>query len=251
MTTRRRTDSLSRRHVLGGVTAVGLGAPVLAACGGESASESTAGDAPSGPTIRCGCHGSIFSAVDGAVLGGPATSGPGLRVRLGAGPGHRGRRSGGRVDGRRARGQRYRLPGAEGRGDPAGARRLQGLHRRLHPPGVPGPAWSRMNHPTESLARSDPESEQRPSRRIVFQGLSALGVAAVLAGCGGEESQPRATEPSPTDDSPSLDAEQAQQVEAQQAGEGPQGRQGAANASGVDRRDPRRRRHHPHRRRGS
>jgi Rieske Fe-S protein len=42
-----------------------------------------------------------------------------------------------------------------------------------------------------------------PSRRIVFQGLSALGVAAVLAGCGGEESQPRTTEPSPTDASPS------------------------------------------------
>ena len=35
-------------------------------------------------------------------------------------------------------------------------------------------------------------SEQRASRRIVFQGLSALGVAAVLAGCGGEEpAQPR------------------------------------------------------------
>jgi nitrite reductase/ring-hydroxylating ferredoxin subunit len=37
----------------------------------------------------------------------------------------------------------------------------------------------------------------RPSRRIVFQGLSALGVAAVLAGCGGdEESAPRASTPS-------------------------------------------------------
>jgi nitrite reductase/ring-hydroxylating ferredoxin subunit len=46
-------------------------------------------------------------------------------------------------------------------------------------------------------------NEQRASRRIVFQGLSALGVAAVLAGCGGEESQPRSSEPSPTDDSPS------------------------------------------------
>jgi Rieske Fe-S protein len=46
-------------------------------------------------------------------------------------------------------------------------------------------------------------TEQRASRRIVFQGLSALGVAAVLAGCGGEESRPRASEPSPTDDSPS------------------------------------------------
>jgi nitrite reductase/ring-hydroxylating ferredoxin subunit len=38
------------------------------------------------------------------------------------------------------------------------------------------------------------------SRRIVFQGLSALGVAAVLAGCGGEEGAPRrAAEPSATD----------------------------------------------------
>ncbi|MGH3336319.1 MAG: Rieske (2Fe-2S) protein, partial [Nocardioides sp.] len=38
------------------------------------------------------------------------------------------------------------------------------------------------------------------SRRIVFQGLSALGVAAVLAGCGGEEpAQPRAAQPSATD----------------------------------------------------
>jgi Rieske Fe-S protein len=47
-------------------------------------------------------------------------------------------------------------------------------------------------------------NNQRPSRRIVFQGLSALGVAAVLAGCGGEESrQPRASTPSTTDDSSS------------------------------------------------
>ena len=38
-------------------------------------------------------------------------------------------------------------------------------------------------------------TEQRASRRIVFQGLSALGVAAVLAGCGGEErAQPRSAE---------------------------------------------------------
>jgi Rieske Fe-S protein len=43
-------------------------------------------------------------------------------------------------------------------------------------------------------------SEQRASRRIVFQGLSALGVAAVLAGCGGEErAQPRAARSSATD----------------------------------------------------
>jgi Rieske Fe-S protein len=74
MTTRRRTDPLSRRHVLGGATAVGLGGPLLSACGGEeSAGESAdVGDPPSGPTIRCGCHGSSFSAVDGEVLGGPA-----------------------------------------------------------------------------------------------------------------------------------------------------------------------------------
>jgi Rieske Fe-S protein len=43
-------------------------------------------------------------------------------------------------------------------------------------------------------------NNQRPSRRIVFQGLSALGVAAVLAGCGGEErAQPRAAQSSATD----------------------------------------------------
>ena len=42
-------------------------------------------------------------------------------------------------------------------------------------------------------------SEQRASRRIVFQGLSALGVAAALAGCGGEErAQPRVAEESAT-----------------------------------------------------
>jgi Rieske Fe-S protein len=79
MTTRRRTDPLSRRHVLGGATAVGLGGPLLFACGGESSSESTAGDsaasdAPSVPTIHCPCHGSTFSAVDGSVISGPASS---------------------------------------------------------------------------------------------------------------------------------------------------------------------------------
>jgi Rieske Fe-S protein len=43
-------------------------------------------------------------------------------------------------------------------------------------------------------------TEQRASRRIVFQGLSALGVAAVLAGCGGEESaQPRSAAKSTSD----------------------------------------------------
>ena len=46
-------------------------------------------------------------------------------------------------------------------------------------------------------------SEQRASRRIVFQGLSALGVAAALAGCGGEErAQPRAAESSTDSTSP-------------------------------------------------
>ena len=41
-------------------------------------------------------------------------------------------------------------------------------------------------------------SDQLPSRRIVFQGLSALGVAAVLAGCGGSE---ESSGPSAADDS--------------------------------------------------
>ena len=75
MTTRRRTDPLTRRHVLGGATAVGLSLPLLSACGGDSASEAGSGSASSGPTIRCACHGSLFSAVDGAVLSGPASSG--------------------------------------------------------------------------------------------------------------------------------------------------------------------------------
>lgn len=44
----------------------------------------------------------------------------------------------------------------------------------------------------------------RPSRRIVFQGLSALGVAAVLAGCGGDdESAPSPSTPSSEDTSAS------------------------------------------------
>jgi nitrite reductase/ring-hydroxylating ferredoxin subunit len=60
--------------VLGGAAAVGLGGPVLAACGGPSTSESSAGDSPSGPTIVCTCHGSTFSAVDGAALSGPASA---------------------------------------------------------------------------------------------------------------------------------------------------------------------------------
>jgi nitrite reductase/ring-hydroxylating ferredoxin subunit len=48
-------------------------------------------------------------------------------------------------------------------------------------------------------------TDPRPSRRIVFQGLSALGVAAVLAGCGGEEQQqqPQASEPEASTAEPS------------------------------------------------
>jgi len=47
------------------------------------------------------------------------------------------------------------------------------------------------------------------SRRIVFQGLSALGVATVLAGCGGDDQpssstgDPTNAPPSPTESSPS------------------------------------------------
>ena len=33
-------------------------------------------------------------------------------------------------------------------------------------------------------------TQPRPSRRILFQGMSALGVAAVLAGCGGGDDNP-------------------------------------------------------------
>jgi nitrite reductase/ring-hydroxylating ferredoxin subunit len=60
-------------------------------------------------------------------------------------------------------------------------------------------------------------TEPVASRRIVFQGISALGVAAVLAGCGGDEptasdattspsptkAEPSPTEPPPTTASPS------------------------------------------------
>jgi nitrite reductase/ring-hydroxylating ferredoxin subunit len=71
---RKPADALTRRHVLGGAAAVGFGGPLLAACGGTSASNDAGGGA-SGPTILCACHGSTFSAVDGSVLGGPASSG--------------------------------------------------------------------------------------------------------------------------------------------------------------------------------
>src|SRR5262245_34512300 len=74
MTTRGRPDPLTRRHVLGGAAAVGLGGPLLAACGGGRAGASAGSSGASGPTIRCSCHGSTFSAVDGEVLGGPAPS---------------------------------------------------------------------------------------------------------------------------------------------------------------------------------
>jgi Rieske Fe-S protein len=80
MTTRSRPDPLSRRRVLGGATAVGLGGSLLSACGGEGGAQTESSsqdqsDASSGPTIRCGCHGSSFSGVDGEVLGGPAPEG--------------------------------------------------------------------------------------------------------------------------------------------------------------------------------
>jgi Rieske Fe-S protein len=56
-------------------------------------------------------------------------------------------------------------------------------------------------------------NDLRPSRRIVFQGLSALGIAAVLAGCGGEDTRPRASEPSPTDSpSPSKPSKPGKQL---------------------------------------
>ena len=71
--TRKPTDALTRRHVLGGAAAVGLGGPLVAACGGTSGSND-AGSGASGPTILCACHGSRFSAVDGSVLSGPASS---------------------------------------------------------------------------------------------------------------------------------------------------------------------------------
>jgi nitrite reductase/ring-hydroxylating ferredoxin subunit len=51
-------------------------------------------------------------------------------------------------------------------------------------------------------------SQLLASRRVVFHGLSAMGVAAVLAGCGGEAeptsgSSPTTSSPSPTESSPS------------------------------------------------
>jgi nitrite reductase/ring-hydroxylating ferredoxin subunit len=78
MTTQNRIDPLTRRRMLGCAAAVGLGGPLVAACGGESPSasrESSGGSESSGgPSIVCACHGSRFSAVDGSVLNGPASS---------------------------------------------------------------------------------------------------------------------------------------------------------------------------------
>ncbi|MFC6285117.1 hypothetical protein ACFP3Q_03055 [Nocardioides sp. GCM10027113] len=79
------THGVSRRHALQGAAIVGVGLPVLAACGnddsGEAADPATdTGNGTNGETdeassvIRCGCHGSRFSVEDGSVLGGPATA---------------------------------------------------------------------------------------------------------------------------------------------------------------------------------
>jgi nitrite reductase/ring-hydroxylating ferredoxin subunit len=70
------TEGISRRHALAGAATVGIGVPLLAACGGSDP-ETAGGSAGSGsgePTINCSCHGSKFSAVDGSVVNGPATS---------------------------------------------------------------------------------------------------------------------------------------------------------------------------------
>jgi nitrite reductase/ring-hydroxylating ferredoxin subunit len=69
------TAGISRRHALAGAATVGIGVPLLAACGGgdtQTGGEAT-GETSSGPTIDCSCHGSKFSAVDGSVVHGPAT----------------------------------------------------------------------------------------------------------------------------------------------------------------------------------
>ena len=74
MTTERPSPGLSRRHALAGVATVGVGVPLLAACGDDSAQDDGAsGEATAVATIRCQCHGSRFSAVDGSVVNGPAT----------------------------------------------------------------------------------------------------------------------------------------------------------------------------------
>ena len=76
MTTPRPSPGLSRRHALAGVASVGVGVPLLAACGGgdtDSADDGGGGAASDVATIHCSCHGSRFSAVDGSVVNGPAT----------------------------------------------------------------------------------------------------------------------------------------------------------------------------------
>ena len=74
MTTERPSPGLSRRHALAGVATVGVGVPLLAACGDDSArGDGASGEAAAVATIRCQCHGSRFSAVDGSVVNGPAT----------------------------------------------------------------------------------------------------------------------------------------------------------------------------------
>jgi Rieske Fe-S protein len=66
--------------------------------------------------------------------------------------------------------------------------------------------------------------EPRPSRRIVFHGLSALGVAAVLAGCGGDDADPAAEEtattPSPSDRESSTPSEPADESPSSQKDDG-------------------------------
>lgn len=59
-------------------------------------------------------------------------------------------------------------------------------------------------------------TEPRPSRRIVFHGLSALGVAAVLAGCGDDSatSGETASSPSPRSADPETPTEPASSSEA-------------------------------------
>ncbi len=64
----------TRRQLVQGAAVVGISGPVLVACGG--------GDGMAGPdeevtgvgtVIKCGCHGSKFSAADGSVINGPAS----------------------------------------------------------------------------------------------------------------------------------------------------------------------------------
>ncbi len=73
MTTERPSPGLSRRHALAGVATVGVGVPLLAACGGDDSAQDDGATAAAVATIRCQCHGSRFSAVDGSVVNGPAT----------------------------------------------------------------------------------------------------------------------------------------------------------------------------------